>query len=119
MDGQQLTLPWGRWETLARVTFSECHSDQRVPTPAVRSSVLGPDIQNPDDRLNDRPHSSHLYYVISYHVVMSAFGLLTLTPDGGTERKRTHIECRECGTNLTTDTESCPDCGGGAAVYEL
>ena len=50
---------------------------------------------------------------------MSAFGLLTLTPDGGTERKRTHIECRECGTNLTTDTESCPDCGGGAAVYEL
>lgn len=30
-----------------------------------------------------------------------------------------HIECRECGANLTTDAEKCPECGGGVAVYEL
>jgi ribosomal protein L37E len=30
-----------------------------------------------------------------------------------------HIECRECGTNLTTDAEECPECGGGIAVYKL
>jgi hypothetical protein len=36
----------------------------------------------------------------------------------GTEPAR-HIECRECGANLTTDAEECPNCAGGVAVYEL
>jgi len=30
-----------------------------------------------------------------------------------------HIECRNCGTNLKPDLETCPDCGGNPAVYEI
>ncbi|ERG97118.1 MAG: hypothetical protein J07HQW2_03604 [Haloquadratum walsbyi J07HQW2] len=31
----------------------------------------------------------------------------------------THIECRNCGTNLEPDLSTCPDCGGNPAVYEI
>jgi hypothetical protein len=31
----------------------------------------------------------------------------------------THVECRDCGTNLPGGTEQCPNCGGEIAVYEL
>jgi rubrerythrin len=38
---------------------------------------------------------------------------------GSTAGDRTHVECRDCGTNLAADAERCPNCGGDAAVYDL
>jgi ribosomal protein L37E len=43
---------------------------------------------------------------------------LPISTDGGTDDD-THHECRDCGRNLEADTESCPACGGGVAVYRL
>lgn len=31
----------------------------------------------------------------------------------------THVECRDCGSNLQTDDQSCPVCGGIPVVYDL
>jgi rRNA maturation endonuclease Nob1 len=48
--------------------------------------------------------------------------VLPLLADGGidtTSATGKHIECRDCGKNLPTDAEECPDCGGGVAVYTL
>jgi ribosomal protein L37E len=44
-----------------------------------------------------------------------------LASDGGGSAtdERTHVECRDCGTNLAADAERCPNCGGDVAVYDL
>jgi ribosomal protein L37E len=44
--------------------------------------------------------------------------LLSILTDGGGQRPETkHYECRKCGTNLLSEAPTCPDCGGGVAVY--
>jgi rubrerythrin len=30
-----------------------------------------------------------------------------------------HYECRECGTNLSTEDTECPTCGGTVSVHRL
>lgn len=48
--------------------------------------------------------------------------VIPILTDGGSERasvSEQHVECRDCGSNLTVDTEQCPDCGGDIAVYDL
>jgi uncharacterized OB-fold protein len=46
--------------------------------------------------------------------------LLGLLADGGRATEpRVHRECRDCGTNVAPDVESCPECGGSVAVYSL
>ncbi len=53
---------------------------------------------------------------------MGVRDLLLIRTDGGssrTEKPNTHVECRQCGKNLTTDASHCPDCGGDVAVYDL
>lgn len=30
-----------------------------------------------------------------------------------------HVECRDCGSNLTVDSEACPTCGGDPVRYEF
>jgi rubrerythrin len=54
------------------------------------------------------------------HTIAIAMGIRDALPnllgDGSPLR---HVECRECGTNLTAEIEECPECGGRVAVYEL
>jgi hypothetical protein len=53
---------------------------------------------------------------------MSVRQLLPIMTDGGTDpanAPRRHAECRDCGLNLTVDTDECPDCGGEIAVYDV
>jgi rubrerythrin len=42
---------------------------------------------------------------------------LSIFADGG--KQGVHYECRDCGTNLTRDHETCPDCDGAVARYDL
>jgi ribosomal protein L37E len=42
-----------------------------------------------------------------------------LQPLFGETAPTRHVECRECGGNLTIDAEECPHCGGGVAVYDV
>lgn len=51
--------------------------------------------------------------------VRKLFPGLTDGGDGPTDSPETHVECRDCGRNLTADADGCPDCGGDVAVYEL
>jgi len=52
--------------------------------------------------------------------VTDRMGLLELIADGGQVVGRsTHRECRDCGRNVASDADACPDCGGGVAVYAL
>jgi hypothetical protein len=46
--------------------------------------------------------------------------LPALTDRGGdpANTSKKHVECRDCGSNLTTDTDRCPHCGGGIAAYD-
>ena len=47
-------------------------------------------------------------------------GLIELIADGGRAGERSaHHECRDCGRNVTQDVDTCPECGGGVAVYTL
>jgi ribosomal protein L37E len=50
---------------------------------------------------------------------MGVRDVLPVLTDGGTDSVTTHVECRECGENLTADVEQCPECGGGVAVYDF
>lgn len=50
---------------------------------------------------------------------MGVRDVLPIIADGGANSAATHIECRECGENLTADAEQCPICGGGIVVYDL
>jgi hypothetical protein len=50
---------------------------------------------------------------------MGVRDILPIIADGGANSATTHIECRECGENLTADAKQCPKCGGGIAVYDL
>jgi rRNA maturation endonuclease Nob1 len=46
--------------------------------------------------------------------------LLKVLTDGGHRQSRDeHVECRNCGQNLSPNAEECPDCGGEVAVYAL
>ncbi|WP_431358799.1 hypothetical protein [Halovenus amylolytica] len=44
---------------------------------------------------------------------MFPFNLVTSTR----ETTPQHCECRECGYNLRSEREECPECGGQAVVY--
>jgi hypothetical protein len=54
-----------------------------------------------------------------YTYTMGVRDVLPVLTDGGTDSTTTHVECRECGENLTADVEQCPECGGGIAVYDF
>jgi rRNA maturation endonuclease Nob1 len=59
---------------------------------------------------------------VPHRVRMSVRQLLPIMTDGGTDpanAPRRHAECRDCGLNLTVDTDECPDCGGEIAVYDV
>ncbi len=46
--------------------------------------------------------------------------LLELIVGGSRAGKRsTHHECRDCGRNVSSHADTCPECGGGIAVYSL
>jgi len=38
---------------------------------------------------------------------------------GRSHDRSAHYECRACGRTLDAGTETCPDCNGDVAVYEL
>jgi rRNA maturation endonuclease Nob1 len=60
---------------------------------------------------------------MSGNIVRSSMGVRDVLPElvnGGTgSDPERHVECRDCGVNLTTDADECPDCGGEVVVYEL
>lgn len=51
--------------------------------------------------------------------VRDVLPVFTDSGNASTDDSDTHIECRECGSNLTGDTDVCPECGGSVAVYEI
>lgn len=53
---------------------------------------------------------------------MGVRDLVPTLADGDTDSPRddaVHHECRDCGRNLTADTDECPGCGGSVATYRL
>lgn len=52
---------------------------------------------------------------------MGVRDIVSIVTDGGTDVQadNVHHECRQCGRNLTADSEECPDCGGQVSTYDL
>jgi len=37
----------------------------------------------------------------------------------GNRSTQYHYECRDCGRNLDSSSEDCPECGGEVVVYQI
>jgi len=62
----------------------------------------------------------HLLHMLSIFMGISEFLYILPTNESDqTPAAETHIECRNCGTNLEADLDTCPDCGGNPAVYQI